>query len=149
ENLVSQPEEVLDIHRTLAEIESPVLYWWGYIRSCRNRIGQLIELNVNSFHDASGPFLVDSMPFPAWSITNKYSSVSCWLKLSKICAVVCRIAKCTKDSEKLATASAHRNIGALENISIVRAASTRVRFRLSTTPFCWGVLELSFDERCR
>nr|GFC31452.1 hypothetical protein [Tanacetum cinerariifolium] len=39
ENLVAQPEEVPDIHRTLVEIESPVLYWWGCIRSCRNRIG--------------------------------------------------------------------------------------------------------------
>nr|GFB40287.1 hypothetical protein [Tanacetum cinerariifolium] len=29
ENPVFQPEEVPDIHRTLAEIESPVPYWWG------------------------------------------------------------------------------------------------------------------------
>nr|GFD16001.1 hypothetical protein [Tanacetum cinerariifolium] len=29
ENPIFQPEEVLDIHRTLAEIESLVLYWWG------------------------------------------------------------------------------------------------------------------------
>ncbi|GJX50547.1 retrovirus-related pol polyprotein from transposon TNT 1-94 [Tanacetum coccineum] len=41
-------------------------------------------------------------------------------------------------SYSLATASAQRNKGALENIRIVRAASTRVRFLRSTTPFCWG-----------
>nr|GFC93946.1 hypothetical protein [Tanacetum cinerariifolium] len=29
ENPVFQPEEVLDIHRTVTEIESLVLYWWG------------------------------------------------------------------------------------------------------------------------
>ncbi|GKC63237.1 hypothetical protein Tco_1095835, partial [Tanacetum coccineum] len=44
----------------------------------------------------------------------------------------------------VATASAHRNIGALENINIVLAASTRVRFCLSTTPFCCGVLRNIF-----
>nr|GEU74869.1 hypothetical protein [Tanacetum cinerariifolium] len=38
EEPVFQHEEVPDIHRTLVEIKSPVLYWWGCIRSCRNRI---------------------------------------------------------------------------------------------------------------
>nr|GFB81527.1 retrovirus-related Pol polyprotein from transposon TNT 1-94 [Tanacetum cinerariifolium] len=28
ENLIAQPEEVPDVHQTLVEIESPVLYWW-------------------------------------------------------------------------------------------------------------------------
>ncbi|GJR07527.1 ribonuclease H-like domain-containing protein [Tanacetum coccineum] len=37
------------------------------------------------------------------------------------------------------TASAQNDNGSLEAESIVRAASTRVRFRLSTTPFCSGV----------
>nr|GFB72724.1 retrovirus-related Pol polyprotein from transposon TNT 1-94 [Tanacetum cinerariifolium] len=102
---VFQHKEVPDIHRTLVGIKSPVLYWWGCIRSCRNRIwshwlSQLIELNVNSFHDSLVSFVVDSIPFPAWCITNKYSSVSCWLKLSKIFAVICKITESTKDSEK-------------------------------------------------
>ncbi|GJW40880.1 hypothetical protein Tco_0066725 [Tanacetum coccineum] len=35
-------------------------------------------------------------------------------------------------------------LGALEKINIVRAASTRVRFLLSTTPFCCGVLGTVF-----
>nr|GEX44525.1 integrase, catalytic region, zinc finger, CCHC-type, peptidase aspartic, catalytic [Tanacetum cinerariifolium] len=35
---VFQHEEVPNIHQTLAEIKSPVLYLWGYIRSGRNRI---------------------------------------------------------------------------------------------------------------
>ncbi|GKF78266.1 hypothetical protein Tco_0230736, partial [Tanacetum coccineum] len=39
----------------------------------------------------------------------------------------------------VATASAQNDNGSLEAESIVRAASTRVRFRLSTTPFCSGV----------
>ncbi|GKG29372.1 hypothetical protein Tco_0416737, partial [Tanacetum coccineum] len=34
---------------------------------------------------------------------------------------------------------AQKNKGSLEAESIVQAASTRVRFRLSTTPFCSGV----------
>nr|GFD40221.1 hypothetical protein [Tanacetum cinerariifolium] len=34
---------------------------------------------------------------------------------------------------------AQKNRGALAALSIVRAASTRVRFRLLTTPFCLGV----------
>nr|GFA68844.1 ribonuclease H-like domain-containing protein [Tanacetum cinerariifolium] len=38
-----------------------------------------------------------------------------------------------------AIASAQKNRGTLAALSIVRAASTRVRFRLSTTPFCSGV----------
>ncbi|GKB89403.1 hypothetical protein Tco_0961675 [Tanacetum coccineum] len=46
--------------------------------------------------------------------------------------------------QAVATASANRNIRALENISIFLAASTRVRFRLSTTPFCYGVLGTDF-----
>ncbi|GJU59020.1 protein kinase-like domain, concanavalin A-like lectin/glucanase domain protein [Tanacetum coccineum] len=41
--------------------------------------------------------------------------------------------------QAVATASAHRNKGALENINIVRAASTKVWFCLSTTPFCYGL----------
>ncbi|GKA57873.1 hypothetical protein Tco_0757061 [Tanacetum coccineum] len=39
----------------------------------------------------------------------------------------------------VAIASAQKNKGSLEAESIVRAASTRVRFRLSTTPFRSGV----------
>ncbi|GKB08019.1 hypothetical protein Tco_0836303 [Tanacetum coccineum] len=39
----------------------------------------------------------------------------------------------------VAIASAQKNKGSLEAESIVRAASTRVRFHLSTTPFCSGV----------
>ncbi|GJS22531.1 hypothetical protein Tco_0451163 [Tanacetum coccineum] len=39
----------------------------------------------------------------------------------------------------VAIASAQNNKGSLEAESIVRAASTRVQFRLSTTPFCSGV----------
>nr|GEV00144.1 hypothetical protein [Tanacetum cinerariifolium] len=38
EKPVFQHEEVPDIHQTLVEIKSPVIYWWGCIRSCRNRI---------------------------------------------------------------------------------------------------------------
>ncbi|GJX70420.1 hypothetical protein Tco_0307591 [Tanacetum coccineum] len=39
----------------------------------------------------------------------------------------------------IAIASAQKNKGSLEAESIVRAASMRVRFRLSTTPLCSGV----------
>ncbi|GJW15351.1 hypothetical protein Tco_0019484 [Tanacetum coccineum] len=39
----------------------------------------------------------------------------------------------------VATALAQNDNGSLEAESIVRAASTRVRFHLSTTPFCSGV----------
>ncbi|GKF98848.1 hypothetical protein Tco_0297631, partial [Tanacetum coccineum] len=39
----------------------------------------------------------------------------------------------------VAIASAQKNKGSLEAESIVRAASTKVRFRLLTTPFCSGV----------
>ncbi|GKG18343.1 hypothetical protein Tco_0372641, partial [Tanacetum coccineum] len=39
----------------------------------------------------------------------------------------------------VSNASAQNDNGSLEAESIVRAASTRVRFRLSTTPFCSGV----------
>nr|GFD05694.1 hypothetical protein [Tanacetum cinerariifolium] len=62
--------------------------------------GDLIELNVNGFHDSSGSFVVDSIPFPAWCITNEYSNISCWLKFSKIFAVICKITQSTKDSEE-------------------------------------------------
>ncbi|GJV63651.1 ribonuclease H-like domain-containing protein, partial [Tanacetum coccineum] len=40
----------------------------------------------------------------------------------------------------VATPSAQNDNGSLKAESIVRAASTRVRFRLSTTPFCSGAL---------
>ncbi|GJV18351.1 retrovirus-related pol polyprotein from transposon TNT 1-94 [Tanacetum coccineum] len=43
----------------------------------------------------------------------------------------------------VATASAQNDNGSLEAESIVRAASTRVRFRLSTTSFCSGVCSRS------
>ncbi|GJU32613.1 hypothetical protein Tco_1176202 [Tanacetum coccineum] len=46
---------------------------------------------------------------------------------------------CFEYSKQVAIASAQKNKGSLEAESIVRAASTRVRFRLSTTPFCSGV----------
>nr|GFA60296.1 hypothetical protein [Tanacetum cinerariifolium] len=39
----------------------------------------------------------------------------------------------------VAIASAQKNKGSFEADSIVRAASTSVRFRLLTTPFCSGV----------
>ncbi|GJS96071.1 hypothetical protein Tco_0803039 [Tanacetum coccineum] len=42
-------------------------------------------------------------------------------------------------SNIVTTASAHRNRGDLEKISMVLAASTNVRLRLSTTPFCCAV----------
>ncbi|GKA46817.1 hypothetical protein Tco_0739700 [Tanacetum coccineum] len=42
-------------------------------------------------------------------------------------------------SLSVATASVQNDNGSLEAESIVRAASTSVRFRLSTTPFCSGV----------
>ncbi|GJT30008.1 hypothetical protein Tco_0910283 [Tanacetum coccineum] len=46
----------------------------------------------------------------------------------------------TKDvKHAVAITSAQKNKGSLEAESIVRAASTRVRFRLSTTPFYSGV----------
>nr|GEX30303.1 hypothetical protein [Tanacetum cinerariifolium] len=105
---------------------------------------QLIELDVNSFHDTSGSFVVDFITLPAWCITNGNSYISYWFQFAKIFAVICRITEGTKDTEKVATASAQRNIGALENISIVLAASTRVQFCLSTMPFCCGVLETDF-----
>ncbi|GKG21582.1 hypothetical protein Tco_0384177, partial [Tanacetum coccineum] len=39
----------------------------------------------------------------------------------------------------VATALAQNDNGSLEAESIIRAASTRVRFYLLTTPFCSGV----------
>nr|GFB02938.1 hypothetical protein [Tanacetum cinerariifolium]GFB02944.1 hypothetical protein [Tanacetum cinerariifolium] len=42
-------------------------------------LSQLIELNVNGFHDSSGSLVVDSITFTAWCITNEYSNISCWL----------------------------------------------------------------------
>ncbi|GKF35497.1 hypothetical protein Tco_0112255, partial [Tanacetum coccineum] len=39
----------------------------------------------------------------------------------------------------VATALAQNDNGSLEAESIVQAASTRVRFHLSSTPFCLGV----------
>ncbi|GJU41979.1 hypothetical protein Tco_1194936 [Tanacetum coccineum] len=46
----------------------------------------------------------------------------------------------TKDvKHAVAIASVQKNKGSLEAESIVRAASTRVRFHLSKTPFCLGV----------
>ncbi|GKF76457.1 hypothetical protein Tco_0225901 [Tanacetum coccineum] len=46
----------------------------------------------------------------------------------------------TKDvKDAVAIASSQKNKGSLEAKSVVQAASTRVRFRLSTTPFCSGV----------
>nr|GEX51190.1 hypothetical protein [Tanacetum cinerariifolium] len=44
----------------------------------------------------------------------------------------------TRRSTSVDTASAQRNSGAFAKISIVQAASIRVRFCLSTTPFCCG-----------
>ncbi|GKC67536.1 hypothetical protein Tco_1100134 [Tanacetum coccineum] len=44
-----------------------------------HRLRQLIELNVNSFHDSSGSFVVDSITLPAWCITNENFDISYWL----------------------------------------------------------------------
>nr|GFA34389.1 hypothetical protein [Tanacetum cinerariifolium] len=63
-------------------------------------LSQLIELNVNGFHDSSGSFVVDSITFPAWCITHEYSNISFWLLFFKIFVVIGRITKSTKDSEK-------------------------------------------------
>ncbi|GJY91723.1 hypothetical protein Tco_0507505 [Tanacetum coccineum] len=98
---------------------------WRYrktrLTASRSHYAQVRSSNeVNSFHDLSGSLVVDSVAFSA------------------------RVTKSTKDPEKLAIASAQRNISAFEKISIVRAASTIVRFRLSTTPFCCGVLGTVF-----
>ncbi|GJZ25072.1 hypothetical protein Tco_0562531, partial [Tanacetum coccineum] len=50
------------------------------------------------------------------------------------------VTSATKDvKHAVVIASAQKNKGSLEAESIVRAASTRVRFRLSTTSFCSGV----------
>ncbi|GKB82810.1 hypothetical protein Tco_0949705, partial [Tanacetum coccineum] len=50
------------------------------------------------------------------------------------------VTSATKDvKHAVAIASSQKNRGSLEAKSIVRAASTRVRFRLSTTPFYSGV----------
>ncbi|GKF16156.1 hypothetical protein Tco_0061074 [Tanacetum coccineum] len=43
--------------------------WTGVYRSCL--LSQLIECDVNSFHDLSGPFVVDSVTLPVWCVTNK------------------------------------------------------------------------------
>ncbi|GJW01726.1 hypothetical protein Tco_1556977 [Tanacetum coccineum] len=50
-----------------------------------------------------------------------------------------RIVRERRRLHAVAIASAQKNKGSLEAESIVRAASTRVRFHLSTTPFCSGV----------
>nr|GFC26160.1 hypothetical protein [Tanacetum cinerariifolium]GFC91795.1 hypothetical protein [Tanacetum cinerariifolium] len=102
-----QHEEVPGIHRTLVEIKSPELYlWWVHkepqepdlvralnlsVQASEKRSGsctemhrsywlsQLIELKVNGFHKSSGSFVVDSIIFLAWCITNEYSNIGCWL----------------------------------------------------------------------
>ncbi|GKA14343.1 hypothetical protein Tco_0693989, partial [Tanacetum coccineum] len=56
------------------------------------------------------------------------------------------VTSATKDvKHAVANASAQKNKGSLEAESIIRAALTRVRFRLSTTPFCQVVRGLQFD----
>ncbi|GJS42536.1 retrovirus-related pol polyprotein from transposon TNT 1-94 [Tanacetum coccineum] len=60
------------------------------------------------------------------------AAASCWDKFSGSktnCLIM----------HAVAIASAQKSKGSLEAESIVRAASIRVRFRLSTTPFCSGV----------
>nr|GFB25460.1 retrovirus-related Pol polyprotein from transposon TNT 1-94 [Tanacetum cinerariifolium] len=47
-----------------------------------------------------GSFVVVSITLPAWCITNENSNIRCWLQFSKILAVICRVTKSTKDSEK-------------------------------------------------
>ncbi|GJZ46758.1 hypothetical protein Tco_0600590 [Tanacetum coccineum] len=62
------------------------------------------------------------------------------LRKKQICSFRCEVTSETKYvKHAVAIALAQKNKGSLEAESIVRAASTRVRFRLSTTPFYSGV----------
>ncbi|GJU06874.1 hypothetical protein Tco_1123304 [Tanacetum coccineum] len=82
------------------------------------------------------------MDFHELVLTVKYSSNKGLNKKSNSCndGVVVSAEGETFGTSFELEASSQKNKGTLEVESIVRAASTRVRFRLLTTPFCSGVL---------
>ncbi|GJR05308.1 hypothetical protein Tco_0528292 [Tanacetum coccineum] len=77
-------------------------------------------LQINRTEENSNPFPCEEA---LRDVFNRRALLSLW---------------CESELHAVATASAQNDNGSLEAESIVRAASTRVRFRLSTTPFYSG-----------